>query len=83
MNEMKDIVKEIIEIAQECEKSDEDRTNDVAYKLAEIVENLIFEMAITINCPSDWRDIGEELAEEYQDNNWVMENCKLYEYDNY
>lgn len=39
-------------------------------------------MTVTINCPSNWRDIGEELAEEYKGNDWVMENCKLYEYEN-
>lgn len=29
----------------------------------------------------NWRDIGEELAEEYQGNDWVMDNCRLYEYE--
>lgn len=44
-------------------------------------KNLIDKMAVTINCPSNWRDIGEELAEGYQGDEWVMENCKLYEYE--
>lgn len=79
MEIMKNIVKDIIETAQECTNNGE---IDTGYKLAEIAENLISKMARTINCPSNWRDIGEELAEEYQDNNWIMENCKLYEYEN-
>lgn len=54
---------------------------DTAFSLADIAKNLIDEMAGTMNCPSNWRDIGEELAEEYQGDDWVMENCKLYEYE--
>ena len=79
MDEMINIVKSIIETVQECKNSGE---YDTAFGLADIVKNLIDEMAITINCPSNWRDIGEELAEEYQDDDWIMENCKLYEYEN-
>lgn len=78
MDTMKNIVKEIIELAEECTNSGE---IDIGYNLAEIAEKLIAEMALTINCPSNWRNIGEELAEEYNGNNWVIENCKLYEYE--
>lgn len=76
---MKNIVKSIIETAQECKNGGD---YDIAFKLVEIAENLIDEMAITINCPSNWRDVGEELAEEYQGNDWVTDNCNLYEYEN-
>lgn len=76
---MKNIVKSIIKTAQECKDAGD---YDIAFKLAEIVEDLIYKMEITINCPSNWRDIGEELAEEYHGDDWIMENCKLYEYEN-
>ena len=79
MDEMKNIVKSIIETAQECKDGG---NYDAAFSLADIAKNLIDEMAGTINCPSNWRDIGEELAEEYQSDDWGMENCKLYEYEN-
>lgn len=72
MDEMKNIVKSIIETAQECKNGGE---YDTAFSLADIAKNLIDEMAGTINCPSNWRDIGEELAEEYQGNDWVRKKC--------
>lgn len=81
MDKMKDIVKEIIELAQECVNGDNYEMNDIGYKLADIAKNLIDEMAETINCPSNWRDIGEELFVEYKDNDWVLDNCYLYEYE--
>lgn len=78
MDEMKNIVKSIIKTAQECKNSG---NHDTAFNLADIAKNLIDEMAVTINCPCNWRDIGEELAEKYQGNDWVMDNCRLYEYE--
>lgn len=74
MDEMKNIVKSIIKTAQECKNSG---NHDTAFNLADIAKNLIDEMAVTINCPCNWRDIGEE----YQGNDWVMDNCRLYEYE--
>lgn len=50
------------------------------YEMAEMVYNLINELAGTFNCPSNWRDIGEKMAEKYLGDDWIMENCKLYEY---
>lgn len=79
MDKMKNVVKNIIETAQERKNNGE---YDTAFFLGDIAKDLIDEMANTINCPSNWRDIGEELAEEYRNNDWVMENCKLYEYKN-
>lgn len=49
MDEMKNIVKSIIETAQGCEDSG---NYDIAFSLADIAKNLIDEMAATINCPS-------------------------------
>lgn len=78
-NTMKNIVKSIIETAQECKNGGE---YDTAFSLADIAKDFIDEMASTINCPCTWQVIGEELAEEYQGDDWIMENCKLYEYEN-
>ena len=41
---------------------------------------IMCELAKTVNCPSNWRDIGEKMAEEFKDNEWVMENCCLYNF---
>ena len=50
------------------------------YSLIGYVKQLIDEFATTINCPSNWRDIGEELAEEYKDNSWVYDELELWNY---
>lgn len=78
MDEMKNIVKSIIETAQECKNGGE---YDTAFSLADIAKNLIDEMASTINCPSNWRDIGEEIEKEYHGNSWVYEAMDLWEYE--
>ena len=75
---MKNSIKNLIEISQKCKNNGDYET---AYNLAEIAGNLIIEMACTINCISTWQNIGEELAEEYKGNEWVVENCKLYEFN--
>ena len=67
---MKENIKRMIEYAEE--------TNN--YELADIIREILFELADTINCPSDWRSIGEELAEEYGNNDWIMDNCNLYDF---
>lgn len=74
-NYKRDELKEII-------YSDMGGTTMIEYSIKTIIaKNLIDEMAVTINCPCNWRDIGEELAEEYRDDDWVMDNCRLYEYE--
>jgi hypothetical protein len=55
-----------------------EQNND--YELADIIRQILFELADTINCPSNWRSIGEEFAEKYSNNDWIMDNCNLYEY---
>ena len=30
---------------------------------------------------SHWRDLGEQMAEEYKGNDWVMKNCKLWDFE--
>lgn len=47
------------------------------------IKDLIIELAITYNAPSNWRDIGEMLAEKYKGNNQVYEMLELWNYENY
>lgn len=50
------------------------------YEMAAFAYQLMAEMARTYNCPSDWRDVGESMAEKFSGFNWIEENCKLYEF---
>ena len=53
---------------------------DESRELLRFVAQLIEQMALTINCPSNWRSIGTELAEEYKDNKWIFEELELWNY---
>lgn len=55
---MKDIIKNILDKAYEEKDLD----------LANIANDLMGELASTFNCPSDWRNILDELYEEDTDN---------------
>lgn len=48
------------------------------YELADYAYRLLSQLANTINCPSNWRDLGEQFAEEYSGNDWIVDNCKLW-----
>lgn len=71
---MKEIIKNLINIAEKT------KDIDMQLEILDEVKNLIYELARTINCPSNWRDIAEELAEEYADNNFVYESLQLWDY---
>ena len=43
-------------------------------ELAGTASDLMGELAGTYNCPSNWRNILEELYEEYKGNEWAMES---------
>ena len=68
---MEDLIKEMIINAK--------KHND--YELANFAYRLMDEFAMTINCPSKWRDIGEEMTEEFKGDDWILDNCKLYEFE--
>lgn len=51
------------------------------YELIKYVKELISEFASTINCPSNWREIGETLAETYKSDTWVYEELELWNYE--
>lgn len=51
------------------------------YSLIHYVKQLIDTFAQTINCPSNWRDIGEELVKEYDCSSWVYEELELWNYE--
>lgn len=48
------------------------------YSLIGYAKQLIDKFAVTINCPSNWRDIGSKLAEEYDSSTWVWEELELW-----
>ena len=50
-------------------------------EMANAVYELLSQVASTFNCPSNWRDLGEQMAEEYKGNDWVIENCKLWDFE--
>lgn len=54
-------------------QADDERNYDLIRSVKEILD----EFAFTINCPSDWRCIGEELEGEYPEDSWVYENLEL------
>ena len=43
-------------------------------ELAETASDLMGELAGTYDCPSNWRNILEELYEEYKNNEWIIES---------
>lgn len=50
------------------------------YELIKHVKELINQFASTINCPSNWREIGTTLAETYEPDSWVYEELELWNY---
>lgn len=72
---MKAIIKRLINIAETTE--DWNTKERILNEIADIIS----EFATTYNCPSDWREIGELLAEEYKNNNYIFEALSLWEYE--
>ena len=48
------------------------------YSLINYAKCLIDEFAETINCPSNWRNIGSELAQKYDSCDWVYGELELW-----
>ncbi len=63
-------------IIEMIEKAKENRDFD----LLTFARNLIEELASTANAPSDWRSIGEKLAEKYNGDSWVYQNLELWDF---
>ena len=59
---MKGIIRNILDKAYEEKDLD----------LANIANDLMEKLANTFNCPSNWRNILDELYEEYKDNEWII-----------
>ncbi len=51
-----------------------------SYSLIEYAKQLIDECAATINCPSNWRNIGGKFAQEIDSDSWEYENLELWNY---
>ena len=76
---MKNIIKSMIERA--IWYKDNLNFIDEPYDLLRFARDLIYKMAVTINCPSDWQNIGTELAIEYKNNSWVYDELELWNYE--
>ena len=68
---MYEIIKNMIDDAEVNEDY-----NTIAY-----VKDLLYKFAETYNCPSNWRDIGERLAQEYDCSSWAYEELELWNYE--
>ena len=75
---MENIIREMIEKARYYDSLE---NYDEAREMLYFVRDLIQQMALTINCPSNWRNIGTELAEEYKDNTWIFDELELWNYE--
>ena len=75
---MGNIIREMIEKARYYDSLEH---YDEAREMLQFVRDLIQQMAITINCPSNWRNIGTELVEEYKDNSWIFDELELWNYE--
>lgn len=76
---MENIIREMIEKAiyyKEILNFDSE-----ALEMLRFCGDLIKEMATTINCPSNWRNIGTELAKEYKNNSWIFDELELCNYE--
>ena len=67
---MKNIIREMIEKAIYYKETI--KSIDEAYELIRFTRDLIERFAETINCPSNWRSIGEDVV-----NNWRIIKEKL------
>ena len=75
---MENIIREMIE--KTIYYKETIKSIDEAYELIRFTRDLIEQFAETINCPSNWRDIGSKLAEEYDPSTWVWEELELWNY---
>ena len=72
---MKKTIKNLINTAQKT------KNLNIKDAIFNDVKDLIYQFAITHNCPSNWRNIAEELAEEYKNNPDVYEALNLWDYE--
>lgn len=68
---MFEIICDMIELAAESKD----------YEMTDKISDLISEFARTINCPSNWRDIGERLANKYRENTDIYDSFNLIDYE--
>lgn len=68
---MFEIICDMIELAAESKD----------YEMTDKISDLISEFARTINCPSNWRDIGERLADKYRENTDIYDSFNLIDYE--
>jgi hypothetical protein len=52
--------------------------DDNDYDQMENIKQLLIVLAQTINAPYNWREIGEELKNEFDENDWEYEQLELW-----
>ena len=78
---MEQIIREMIERAIYYKENLNFIEESESYDLLKFARELIYQMVMTINCPSNWRDIGRKFAKEYRNNSWVFEELELWNYE--
>ena len=63
----------VINALKEARNRKKEETLRIAYQLMD-------KLASTFNCPSNWQDIGENMADSFSGVDWIEENCKLYDF---
>lgn len=72
---MKNTIKRLISIAENIDDV------DTQWELFKEIETILGKFASTMNAPSNWRNMGEELVEEYKDNKLVYDSLELWDYE--
>lgn len=71
MERMKEIILSMITLASK-NKDDND------YDQMKNIKQLLSFFAQTINAPSNWREIGEQLKDTFDENDWEYEQLELW-----
>lgn len=67
---MEDIIKDMITYANDHHD----------YEMADFAYRIMDKMQRTFNCPSNWHDIGENMKNDFAGNDWIEENCKMWDF---
>ncbi|MDD3225861.1 MAG: hypothetical protein PHX70_14375 [Clostridium sp.] len=80
---MKNNLKTLITMSEKISDLSKDYEIDKCIEeLRDKIKDIIYSFMDTINCPSNWRDIGEKLAQDFKDKNYIMENYELWNFYN-
>lgn len=74
---MKQIIIEMIRQAEEQKSKNDFDSYDYT---CNNIYNILSELAQTYNCPCEWRQLGQEIAETYHKTR-IYEDAKLYDFE--